>query len=603
MTSASSASAKFHLPAQDLQALTLFAPSCDAIKAWLASLPKTNLGQSTRALYNAVNELNRVRLTPALRLQLLDILRPAIYAAAPGLRRHYLNQPVQLPEQPQKVARLAHVLHEQLATGYLLTAVQTLEQGKQSGFSQPAHAIATALHRSMVEHSQNLLRDYQLYRNPHPGCWATLHQLRRFAAENNALHIAIADAQCGDSTSEAAYLRALLLGGAHPNQLRQDHLAKVFQHALSWTETVTFESPDKALLVVNPDSDEAPCYREFAKIGALWLGLNTRRLAQNLADQYALAETQALSDQQLPPELLQHLAQTWGSSSNRNHTRVDVREPIEVALGMTAAHHFIAGEIDFNLLLNTQGHSKLALQDDNVFLRPKPTVTESRNSLKGINPHDVWSSPYEPKLGAMNVSLEILDVQIREQHQKVSIEKEREKFQSQKVERINVSPNGLCITWPPHSDVQLRNGEIVGIREKGQKNWSVGIVRWVQLTEAGPRLGLEFLSPSAVPYGGRVISKSGDCGEYQRVLVLPEIKQINQPTSLLAPRLPFRVGQKVSLMRNSKETRIQLTRKINSTAAFNQFEFRRLSSPKSDAESAANTESRDSSFDSLWDSL
>lgn len=600
----SALSAKFHLPPQDMDAPTLFAPSCDAVKAWLADLPKTNLGQSTRALFNAATELNRVRLTPALRLQLLDLLRAPIHTASQGLRRHYLNQPVQLPEQAQKVARLAHVLHEQLATGYILAAVQTLALGRQSGFSQPAQAIATAAHRAMVEHSQNLLRDYQLYRSPYPGCWATLHQLNKFAREQGVLHAAVADGQCGDCTLEAAYLRALLLGGSHPNQLRQDHLAKVFQQAVNWAAAVTFTAPEQALLAVNPDSDEGPCYRELAKTNANWLGFDTRRLARLLETQYELTETQPLGDQQLPPELLLQLAHTWSSTSSRGHVRMDVREPIEVALGMTAAHHFISGEIDFNLLLDLRGHSTLALQEDNVFLRPKPAAANPRNTPKGADSHDVWSRPYEPKVGVMSVSLQILDFQMREQHQKASNEKERDKFQSQKVERVNVSPGGLCITWPPHSTVQLRNGEIVGIRETSQKNWSIGVVRWVQLTEAGPRLGIELLSPTAVPYGARVIHKTGEPGEYQRVLVLPENKQINQPTTLLAPRLPFRVGQKVSLLRNSKETRVQLTRKIASTAAFNQFEFRRLSSPKTEAEpAAASTESRDSGFDSLWDSL
>ena len=597
-------SAKFHLPPQDMEAPTLFAPTCEAVKAWLADLPKTNLGQSTRALYSAATELNRVRMTPALRLQIFDLLRPSIHASTQSLRRHYLNQPIVLPEQAQKVARLAHVLHEQLATGYILTAVQTLALGKSSGFSNPAQAIATAAHRGIVEHSQNLLRDYQLYRTPHPGCWATLHQLAKFAREQNILNAVIADAQSGDCSLEAAYLRALLLGGSHPNQLRQDHLAKVFQHALSWIDAAELTAPAQALLVVDPDSDEGPCYREFATIGAHWSGIDTSRLAPILKNQFELAETQPLTDQQLPPELLSHLAYTWSSALHRSHVRMDVREQIEVSLGMTAAHHFIAGEIDFNLLVNAQSLSTLALQDDNVFLRPKITAAEKTSARTGVNPHDVWSSPYEPKLGVMNVSLEILDSQMREQQQKINVEKEREKFHSQQVERINVSPGGLCITWPPNSNVQLRSGEIVGIREKTQKQWSIGIVRWVQLTEAGPRLGIELLSPSAIPYGGRVINKAGDPSEYQRVLVLPEIKQINQPTTLLAPRLPFRAGQKVSLMRNSKETRVQLTRKINSTAAFNQFEFRRLSTANNGSpESAAKQKPHDGGFDSLWDSL
>ncbi|HEY3698205.1 MAG TPA: hypothetical protein VGK97_02665 [Spongiibacteraceae bacterium] len=590
-------SAKFHLPPQDLDAPSLFTPDREAVKDWLAGLPKTNLGQSTRALFNAVTELNRVRLLPAARLQLLDSLRPAVHGATQSLRRHYLNQPVQLPEQAQKVARLAHVLHEQLATGYILAAAHTLSCGKQSGFSQPQQAIATATHRGLVEHSQNLLRDYQLYRNPHPGCWATLHQLAKFARDNAVLQIAVADDQCGHCTLEAAYLRALLLGSARANQLRQDHLAKVFQHAIVWAGAVKWIAPDHAALVVNPDSDDGPIYREFATVDINWLGLDTGHLAEVLNAQRELAEAQALSDQQLGPELLHHLAQTWGSTSTREFLRMDVREPIEIALGLTATHHFMADEIDFSLLLSEEGHSKLVSQDDNVFLRPKSEGPMSPGKK------DVWDSPYHPNAGAINVSLEILDYQMREQHQKASSEKQSDKFRSQKVERINVSPGGLCITWPPHSGMQLRTGEIVGIREHAQKKWSVGVVRWVQLTEAGPRLGIELLSPTAVPYGARAINKTGERGEYQRALVLPEIKQIDQPATLLASRLPFRVGQKVSLLRNSKETRVQLTRKLASTAAFNQFEFRRLSSPKVQEEQTEAKTDKNSGFDSLWDSL
>ncbi|HET8711816.1 MAG TPA: hypothetical protein VFM32_10585, partial [Spongiibacteraceae bacterium] len=334
MTSA--LSAKFHLPPQDVDAPTLFALDRGAVETWLAGLPKINLGQSTRALFNAITELNRVRMTPALRLQLLELLRPSIHLATQGLRRHYLNQPIELPEQAKKVAHLAHVLHEQLATGYILIAVHTVALGKQTGFSNPAQAIATGTHRAIVEHSQNLLRDYQLYRSPHPGCWATLHQLATFAREQDILQTKIADAQCGDSTVEAAYMRALLLASSHPNQLRQDHLAKVFQQALDWATMASLAAPEQALLVVNPDSDDGPCYREFTNFNANWLGIDTHRLSQSLATQSEQAENQPLNEQQAPAELLHHLAQTWDNVARRSQLRMDVSEPIEIALGMTA---------------------------------------------------------------------------------------------------------------------------------------------------------------------------------------------------------------------------------------------------------------------------
>ena len=75
---------------------------------WLAQLPKANLGQTTRLLYQAVTELNRVRVLPERRLVLLDLLRSPIYFVTRALEKHYLNQPIALPEQAQKVHTHQH---------------------------------------------------------------------------------------------------------------------------------------------------------------------------------------------------------------------------------------------------------------------------------------------------------------------------------------------------------------------------------------------------------------------------------------------------------------------------------------------------------------
>lgn len=593
--------AKLHLPPQDLDAPSLFAPTADAVKKWLETLPKTNLGQTTRSLYNAITELNRVRLIPALRLELLEAMRPAIYFAGDGLRRHYLNQPLQLPEQPLKVARLAHVLREQLAIGYTLAAVQLTGLSKSSGLSaaQLNAAIATALHRALTEHSRNLLRDLLLYRTPHPGCWLTLHQLCKFARDCNLLSSVIADPQASASSIENVYLRALLIGSARTNQLRQEHIDIVFERALGWATAANLNGFDNGVLAVNDNSDDGPIYCEYVttRTEPGWHGLNTAYLVRELSSQHQLAETDLLDDPQLTPELLAHLAQAWSSPSTREFLRTPANGLVEISIGLTATHHFVAGGLDFQLLLGN-AQQRLALKEENPFLRPRSSAPTHQT------PRDVWNSPYAPKAGVVNVSLEILEYEMREEQQRTSAAKEREKFRSEEAKRVNISPGGMCITWPPHSKVLLRTGEIVGIHESTQKNWSIGVIRWKQLTDDGPRLGIELLSPNGLPYGARPINKTGPQGEYQRVLVLPEVKQIGQPTTLIAPRLPFRVGQKVSLMSQNKETRVQLTRKFASTASFNQFEFRRLSTalPETKPGPAAAGES-DNGFDNLWDSL
>src|SRR5690606_27958679 len=439
--------AKLHLPAQDLAAPQQFAANRNALQAWLDALPKTNLGQSTRALYTAIMELNRVSLAPMLRLQLLETLRPAIHFATTGLRRHYLNRPIQLPEQAHKVAQLAHVLNEQMALGYALAAVHSLAPAKD-GLSRAQRdvAVATALHRAVAEHSQNLLRDLLLCRNPHPGCWHALHQLALLARECGVADSPVGDSLYGDSSVQNAYVRALLVGGARPNQLRQEHLDIVFARALDWAATATLGAADVGIMVVNHNSDEGPVYREFAadRAGPACWGLDTAYLAREIAALRLQAEAAGgnvqLTDTQMTPELLAHLVQTWSSAGVREFVRTAVHEQVEISAGLTATHHFLADGIDFHLLLGDSHHAVLA-KDENPFMRPKGgSATPSSR--------DVWDSAYQTRPGVKKVSLEVVEYAIRGQQQRHTNERERDKFRSETAERINVSPGGLCISWP-----------------------------------------------------------------------------------------------------------------------------------------------------------
>jgi cyclic-di-GMP-binding protein len=589
-----------HLPQQDLAGPTLFGADAESMTMWLAGLPKSNLGQTARAVHQAITELNRVALAPTLRAQLLEIIRPAIHYAGAGLRRHYLNQPIVLPEQAHKVARLAHVLHEQLAIGYTLVAIGAEIPGRQSGFGQAA--FATSLHRGIAEHTLNLLRDYQLYRNPHAGCWRAIHQLAAVARSEGVDGIVVADQQSGNCTVQAAYLRALLLGSAKSTQLRQDDLAKIFQHAGGWAALVTLAQDEgNVLVLVDPNSDDGPIYRHFARPEANWLGLDTSQLARHLIEQAHCAEEAAFGEQPLSVELLAHLSHNWGTATTRAFQRMDVNEPIDVVLGLNTAHFLLAGEQELGALLGTAPaiETTLTLEDENPFLRPHMHGRAPQPAAK-----DVWDSTSSANARLASLPTDSIDTKVREEARKAQ-EKEREKYRLYAVERVNVSAGGLCIAWPANEPVQVRTGELVGLRESQGQAWSIGVIRWLRSTQGGPQLGVELLSPGAEAFGARVIHKTGPQGDYQRALLLPEVKQTGQPSTLLLPRLPFRAGQKVSLLCRDRETRVHLVRKIMSTPNFNLFEFRQLDSAPTEPETTSIAFDRGgaAAFENLWDNL
>lgn len=596
------------LPTQELDAPTHFAPNVEAVAAWLEGLPKANLGQSTRSLYTAIGELNRVRLTPGRRLELLEQLRPAIEFVAGGLRRHYLGQPIPLPEQPKKVAQLAHELFNQLAIGYELCVNHLLQPSRLGDLIQPQQALAIALHRAITAHTVNLLRTSELYRSPVAGCWHALHQLARLGWKLGLEQRRVDDRQHGDCTLESAYLRALLLGSAKSHQLRQEEMSKVLARLADWSRMVTLCGPTEGLFAIDPEGDRGPVFLSFCQPEPHWLGFDTRALAEQLNEQLIEQRAKAaaagglpLTVDELPASLMSHLIHGWSTASSRNFLRIERSEPVDIALGLTAAHHFLAGGIEFQRLLSSQNRP-LASKEENPFLRQNaPEKDKSRQW------GDVWDSPYRSGGGLTQVSLESIDYDIKRHSEKdapAGRERDGERFRSHQVNTVNLSPGGYCLRWPPDNPTQLRTGEIVGVRENDTPRWSVGVVRWVHMRNDEPHLGVELLSPSAAPYGARVILTTGNTEDYLRVLVLPEIQQISQPATLITPHLPFREGQKVMLLVRDQETRIQLGRRIAGSAAYSQFEFRRLGGTPPPIKSEAETKAaRDGKFDQLWDVL
>lgn len=594
---------KLRIPHQDLDGPSLFAADESALGDWIAALPKANTGQSTRLLFQAISELNRTRLLPGKRLALLELLRPPIYLASRGLGKHYLSQPIVLPEQAAKVAKLAHTLHQQLADGYAIVAAHTAALGTRAGIARPTDVIAAALQRAITEHSLNVIRHYQLYEPVNDDTWHTLNQMLLLAQQQKAHKKEVADNEYGDISVEAAYLRIALIHCAKPNQLRQEDLMEIFQPMNRWTALTSLEEGvnENALFAIDPSGDNPPVYHTLVSsvINDSWLGINTERLIghlQNLRVNAKGATRANDGDQSISIDLLGHLVLSWSTMSKRVFMRVEQDEALELTLGLSNTHHFVSGGMSFEALVMERGARTFTSQQGNPFLKVQGQVEETR--LK-----DVWDSPYSGNIGQTQVSLDSIDYYIKKNEAKS--DNQKNKYRSHHVRSINSSAHGYCIEWPKDLIAQVKAGEVIGIRESNRKNWSIGVIRWVSRDEKTfIQIGIELISPSASPYGAKVIQKVGESADYSRVLVLPEIPAIKRPFTLLTPRLPFREGQKVILNQRGKQIQIQLTKKLNDVGAYNQFEFRRNgNSPgriKLDQQQAAGGADN---FDSLWSSL
>ncbi|MFD2231488.1 hypothetical protein [Alkalimarinus sediminis] len=592
------------VPEQSLATLSF----CDAtphhVEEWVSSLPMANIGETARQLYHAIIELNQLIISSQIRSQLLELIRPAIQYVCNELSKHYLNQPIILPEKQRKIANLSQALQIHLATGYKVVILENAENPKNE---KAKKSLAVACHRVISEYGRTALRSSQLYCPSPKNVWLESHAIFKFAEASDLLKYAIKDERNiskPETTIEEAYKRLLLLGCCKTNQLRQSDLTQIynaFEVWASYTDIGEYYSSNSTF-VLNMESDAPPVYRSLLhdSLTDHFYGFDTSTLVQHLTDFLSSNGRKDQGDDSviempsnIQDQLIAHLAQALGILTKRNFKRMSSKGHLQLCTGLSAAHYFCSGEVEFNTqLIQDVIKRQLASDEENMFLH------------RSKKQNDAWSGAFDagPSGGdteehasiPVNFTRSIYD---EEKHKKPT-------FKHYNAPLINTSPGGYCLQWLGEIPGNIQAGEILGIRENEAHPWSVAVIRWIrQVKQHGTQIGIELLAPSAQPCGVQLIQKTGENSEYLRGLLLPELSAIGQAATLITPRLPFQTGQKILLNQQGEETKCQLNRRVAATGSFSQFELKIFSGGGIEELPKATKSSSDDDFDSLWPSL
>ena len=599
------------IPRQTLSTLSFCEPTARQLSAWVSSLPMANIGETARQLYHAVIEFNQLRLSDQSRFELLELVRGPIYYICNALNSRYLLQSVVLDENQRKIANLAQALQTHLAIGYKIILTEFMNNGT----GKAKEVVARSLHRVLADIAPNILRSYQLYLRTPPGIWRELHQLYQFAVAYNLTPYQLVDDMAASEkrlSITELYCRALLLGTCQPNQLHQRDLSEVYGALELWAADVQIEdvADERSTLIINPESDSGPIYRHLLKPQSLsdYMGLNTADLVRALhASQNTSAsngKNGTASIQFRVPDginsvLINHLIQSWGGMKQRTFSRSPAAGEVEIAVGLIASHFHLSGQVGFYQQLY---HTQSGL-GNNPFIGSSAVHFDMSDSRSVKERQDVWEESFDagrPLREETSVKHKTLGFGGEN-----SIDPPRDSEEAPAkyiVSLVNTSPRGYCVRWQQSLAANVQTGEIIVIRENGANRWNLGIIRWIrQATKEGALMGVELIAPNAKPCAIRLLNKTGQHGDYMRAMIIPEIRQIGQPISIIVPRMPFQVGHKVGLNTEGREDKYQLIKRLQGTSAFNQYQIK--SSDTKPAGQDKSVPQDDEGFESLWRQL
>jgi hypothetical protein len=231
---------------------------------------------------------------------------------------------------------------------------------------------------------------------------------------------------------------------------------------------------------------------------------------------------------------------------------------------------------------------------------------------EGSGAGDVWEAVAKRK----PMSRAYAEEQLKRADKRIGVKPEQ---REQNWTVVNVSAGGFGLRWQGDGPSRAHVGEVVSLREKTRDGrtlgWRVGVIRWMQFTEVNNFLcGVQLLSPRVMP----VIAERRQGIRAQDVskvecLILPEIKSIKQPSTLLAPSHMFKVGEITTIRVGKHDVRVKMIDAVEETSFFTQFQIRMATGVRKPREEEAavaaslpKPEPRkvgDDEFDNLWKSL
>jgi len=611
---------KLNVPEQTTPSKDDFPNHPRKVKKWLTELKRANMGDFTRKLYNGIVTLNRQFMPPKYRLENMETLREPSRHVFNQLHKHFVNRTLPLPEKSQKIVQLNQALLHEMATGYKIL----IFEASNNLAKIDNKTILIACERALHYYSELLLRSSQIYSELPKGTWWDIHRIYSYAEQKKLHQKDIKDTELSvkSTTPEDYYKQILLFSLARPNALRQSDAERLYKSINEWAKFAVISntlSTNKLnrYFVSRLDSDLPPnCVSEE--------DLKTLKQARTIETDKLVEHLQKLDDNNIDlssvvsigdsvsQETIRTLITSWSLCAKRRFSRAQRHDDIRVTIGLNPVFSALNIEVTLpkpklkkpakifaleSISENEKANKDIFSQQDSTFFITHPEMKNeperSADAWDMVAKGRALTESYAQVLQEQDNALGVLHKETPDAHWKAT----------------NISAGGYCLRWNSDMPSRALVGELIGICEKEPDQtfqWRIGVIRWMQYSRnAGLEIGVQILSPKVISCTVQRIERKHE--EPFNCLMLPGIKPIQQPSTLLLPAHAFRRGNTLKMHVYERDMEIKLGTVREHTGSFTQFQFSQINepnTPEDNSDGGNKTVSSDpDNFDSIWSSL
>ena len=570
------------------------------LRAWLDALPHANPRKTGQELLIALQQVNRAVAPATQRFHFLEQCRPLITDITDTLHKHYAAASIPLEDKHRATAELVHSLFAEMAYGYKAVLLATAN----APLSDTNRNMLLAAALCAMHHLAKLLVDsYALYAPEPASLWLELHQIFRYADyEDLSSRDYPLVGQAGDVRSiDHTYRRIIMLALANPYHLMQGEAQLVFRELDKWAVhcrilPLSAGVSPSGQLYLDLDSDTPPAYaptsgKALYPIDGRILDISGILAALERRNKELLAAAKSESGQltlagRKQRNMYKRLADAWGIRVERLSERKPRSTPVEIAIGISAAHHFASHGAEFapesNEIELRHGKGRGKGQELSLFSendapwvhedqaqRLATGIVQPRTSQFATDPakdKDIWVKIYSTQAHFEN----------KKDHSTPT-------FDSTACHLQDESRGGMAISCQKGHRVRLMVGEVIAFKSEhapSPDDWSIGVVRWLRTTtQEKLELGIGLLADDTLPVATRGVKGVGKDSEYFRSLLIPKMDPTQYPTTLITPAAVYDLDSVVLVNTGTDVFYAQLTKIMNATNSFSLFQFRIVDAP------------------------
>lgn len=473
------------------------------VELWLANLPLSSPAEAAEELADYLTTLNSADLAYDNRVKVVDRVGAVLEDLVASLYELYSAVPLPLPPKQQRHAELAQRLLLEMAMAYKILLLEWIKRRFHLFGGDP---VPLYLQRILLALQAVAEVSFETHQPTPPGIWFDLHQTYNYALRNGLKDV-IPEGGTKMLSLEQIYKATLLMALADPYHFPQVELPWAKDIIARFSNLATIFPADQTtkgqsgLFIVDIGVDSTPktMAREGHPMNPRWdLILNTTALAKHLA---LVASNLRSADDRAKLGLPEAAIDPAYASMLK---RLRLNWGASVQRQSQRRRHQQGKEVDvcigfkaMHRLLSPAGKSD-TIHYGIVDNDPPPVVAQCKT--------------------------------------------------------INDSMGGLALGMTQASTVQIRVGDIAGVRQAGG-TWGLGIVRWFRIPQKGEvTFGIQLLAPQALA----VQIRRKDTGRQWPGLLLQPSAVSRQPPMLaalpgcFAPDLEVDVG----LPKGSKSMRL-----------------------------------------------